>query len=344
MKAVVVNTPGDIRFQEVPVPTLNPNEVRLSVKAVGICASDIDRVYGGKAYYYPIILGHEMAGEVIELGSDVKEVKIGDHCTVIPLIPCFKCEWCNEGLYSLCDNYNYFGSRTSGGFAQYLNVPEKNLLILPPEVDFESGAIVEPIAVSVHGLLKVDIKSKNYVLIVGAGSLGLLVAQIARIMGVRNIIVSDLNLKRLKVVEELGFYAVKANSSFFEKINELSNGTGMDLVIEAAGSSQALCNCLGAVRKNGQILCLGLHHDTVRIDQELVNKIVREELSIVGSWNSYSAPFPGIEWDLAIKYLARRLIKVKKIITHRFKLGEAKEAFSRLYAGECDIIKAMFVD
>lgn len=105
-----------------------------------------------------------------------------------------------------------------------------------------------------------------------------------------------------------------------------------------------MCNCLGAVRKNGQILCLGLHHDTVRTDQELVNKIVREELSIIGSWNSYSAPFPGIEWDLAIKYLARRLIKVKKIITHRFKLGEAKEAFSRLYAGECDIIKAMFVD
>lgn len=344
MKAVVINAPGDIQFQEVPVPTLNPNEVRLSVKAVGICASDLDRIYGGKAYYYPIILGHEMAGEVIELGSDVKEVKIGDRCTVIPLIPCFKCEWCKNGQYSLCDDYDYFGSRTSGGFAQFLNVPERNLLILPSNVDFESGAIVEPIAVSIHSLLGVDFNSINSVMVAGAGPLGLLIAQTARIMGAKNIIISDLNLARLKIGERLGFFAIEADSSFIEKVKEISSGRGVDLVIEAAGNSQALSNCLDAVRKNGQVLCLGLYSKNVMIAQELGNKIIREELSIIGSWNSYSAPFPGIEWDLAIKYLTRRLIKVKEIITHRFKLGEAKEAFSRLYSGEHDIVKAMFID
>ena len=203
---------------------------------------------------------------------------------------------------------------------------------------------MEPIAVSIHGLLKIDIKPKDSVLVVGAGPLGLLTAQIARIMGARNVIVSDLNPPRLKLGEELGFCAIETGSSFSEKVKEINNGTGVDLAIETAGNSQALCNCLDSVKKNGQILCLGLYRKTIMINQELGNKMVREELSLTGSWNSYSVPFPGKEWDFAIEYLAKRLIKVKEIITHRFKFSEAKEAFSRLYSGEYDIIKAMFVN
>jgi len=225
-----------------------------------------------------------------------------------------------------------------------LNVSERNLLILPANVDFESRAIVEPIAVSIHGLLKIGIKPKDSVLVVGAGPLRLLAAQIARIMEARNVIVSDLNPARLKLGEELGFCAIRADSSFSEKVKEINNGTGVDLAIETAGNSQALCNCLDSVKKNGQILCLGLYRKTIMIDQELGNKIVREELSLIGSWNSYSAPFPGKEWDFAVEYLAKGLIRVKEIIIHRFKLSETKGAFSRLYSGEHGIIKAMFVD
>jgi len=192
MKAVVVYGPGDIRYQDLPTPPLGPREVRVEVKASGICSSDVPRALGGKGYFYPIVLGHEIAGRIAEVGGEVKGVRIGDRVAVAPLLPCWRCEWCARGQYSLCDDYSYLGSRTNGGYAEYVSVPPENLVSLPPGVDYEAGACLEPAAVVLHALAKAGIMPGDDVAVVGLGSLGLLAVQLARILGAGRVLAVDL--------------------------------------------------------------------------------------------------------------------------------------------------------
>jgi len=343
MKAVVIHAPGDIRYQEVPLSSLNSNEVRVAVRAAGICSTDLGRALGGKAYFYPIILGHELAGEVTEVGSEVQGIEVGDHCAVAPLLPCFQCKWCERGQYSLCDNYNFLGSRTAGGFAEYVTVPSRNLVPLPSFLSFEVGALLEPTAVALHGLMRGDLKAGDRVVVMGTGTLGLIMAQLSRALGASQVIVSDVLPYRLQLGAKLGFIALPADQVFPQRIREATGGLGADIAIETAGNPQALKNCLKAVRKGGKIISLGLQQGELNIDQELAQRVVREELSLIGSWNSYSAPFPGREWSAGVDYLARRLVLVEPLISHRFELYQASEAFALLASGADEVIKAIFI-
>lgn len=135
MKAAVLYEPGDIRVEDVPIPAIAQNELLVEVAACGVCGSDIPRMMVNGAYYSPIICGHEFAGHVVEIGEDVTDFKVGDLVTVPPLLPCRTCESCAAGHFSLCEGYDYFGSRRSGAYARYVNVPDDNALLMPAGLD-----------------------------------------------------------------------------------------------------------------------------------------------------------------------------------------------------------------
>jgi len=343
MKAVVVHGPGDIRYENLSLPRPGPGEVLIKMKAAGVCSSDLPRALGDAAYFYPIILGHEVSGEVAELGKDVRGVRVGDPCAVAPLLPCWRCEWCQRGRYSLCDDYSYLGSRTHGAYAEYVIAPVENLVPLPPEVDYEAGAMLEPTAVILHGLERARVMPGDDVAVVGAGSLGLLAIQLTRIMGAGRVVATDLVEAKLEVAESLGAQACLGERAI-SAVAEATLGRGVDLVVETAGTAKAQESCLDLVRKGGRILYLGIPERGVNLSRAAMQRLVREELTIYGAWNSYLAPFPGYEWRASLAYMARGQLQTKPLITHRFTLQEAKEAFIMMHRGKEFFNKVMFIE
>lgn len=342
MKAVVVHGPGDIRHEDLPVRSPGPGEARMRMRAAGICSSDVPRALGDAAYSYPIVLGHEMAGEVAELGKDVKGVRVGERVAVVPLIPCSRCEWCQRGRYSLCDDYNYLGSRTQGGYAEYITAPLQNLVRLPSEVGYEAGAMLEPTAVVLHGLGTAGIRPGDDVAVIGAGPLGLLAIQLAKILGAGSVFAVDLVEAKLEVAQSLGAQAHLGNGAT-EVVSEATHGRGLDLVVETAGTAEAQASCVDLARKGGRILYLGVPERGLKLSGSAMRRLVREELTIYGAWNSYSAPFPGYEWQASLGYMAAGQLQIKPLITHRFTLKEAKEAFRMMDEEKKFFNKVMFI-
>jgi len=199
LKAAVLHGQDDIRIEEVDMPKIGDDEVLVRVKATGVCGSDIPRVLGTGAHFYPIILGHEFSGEVVEIGKNVSNVQVGDKVAGAPLVPCHKCIDCLRGHYSQCKHYSFIGSRTSGSWAEYVKMPAINAVKLPNEVGFIEGAFMEPITVALHGLFVMDFKGGSDVAIVGMGTIGLLALQCAMALGAKTYTLLILMTKNLKL-------------------------------------------------------------------------------------------------------------------------------------------------
>ena len=186
MKAVILKKNKKLIIINKPLSGLKNNYCRVKIQNVGLCSSDIQRSHSSGAYYYPIIMGHEISGEIAAVGKNIANYSVGDRVSVFPLLPCFNCEACEREIYAQCYDYSYFGSRTDGGYAEYLDVPEWNLLKLPDDVSFQDAALIEPLSVVVHALKRINlIKSNNKdtpdsTVVIGAGFLGLLAVQILR--------------------------------------------------------------------------------------------------------------------------------------------------------------------
>jgi len=189
MKAAVLHAKDDLRYEEYPTPQPKEGEVLIKVKATGICGSDIPRVLGDGAHYYPIVLGHEFSGEVVETGKGVTSVKPGDRVAGVPLLPCMKCDDCQKGSYSQCKFYSFIGSRVQGSFAEYVVAPERNVVKFDDSVSFEQGAFFEPSTVAFHGLNRVEYRGGEDVAILGGGTIGLFTAQWARIFGAKRVFI-----------------------------------------------------------------------------------------------------------------------------------------------------------
>lgn len=171
MKAVRMYAPGDLRVEEVSIPEIEEDEVLVKVMAVGICGSDIPRANKYGAHVSPIILGHEFGGIIVKKGEKAGNFEVGDHVTATPLIPCYSCHWCREGQYSLCDHYDYYGSRRDGAMAQYIAVKTSNLLKVDRKVPFEDIATVDPCANALHAMFKAGFRPGETVCIFGAGAI-----------------------------------------------------------------------------------------------------------------------------------------------------------------------------
>lgn len=345
MKAAVLHAPGDIRFEDVPVPRLNLDEVLIRVRAAGICGSDIPRVMVTGTYRFPTIPGHEFAGEIAEVGKKVKHGAVGDRVAVIPCIPCRTCTYCERGDFFHCKEYNFLGSRTDGGFAEYVKVPADNIVMLPKEVDFEEGACTEPLSVSLHIINRAGgINPGDRVAVFGAGPIGSFCAQWAKILGAEQVFLIDIVEKKLETARELRIdYRINANEhNPVEEILNATEGEGVDLSVEAAGTEITLQQCLKTTRKKGTAVVVGRAEHDICIPQKIMSEFLRKELALFGGWGFEFAHFPHHTWKTSLHFLKEKKIKVKPLITHRFRLKEAPRVFKMMHEGREYFHKILF--
>jgi len=331
MKAAILEKPGEIEYKEVDKPYPKAGEVLLNVKAVSICGSDILRTYYGAAHHYPLVLGHEAAGIIADVGDDVLADIIGSRVAVAPLIPCMRCHACQRGIYSACQCYSFVGSRQQGCFAEYVALPRQNLVELPDTVGFDIGAIIEPATVALHGLERVEMRPGMKVAVFGVGSVGLCAVQWARIKGASEIIAIDLVDSNLHAALALG--ADQAfNPSAVNTIEQVlaTTGDGVDIAVEVSGAPKALIQAVRTVRPRGKILCVGNLPADARLPSQLVEHIIRQELAMHGTWMSYSAPFPGHEWTETLQAVQKGELVMKDMISHHFSLSETQMVFEKM--------------
>jgi L-iditol 2-dehydrogenase len=330
MYAAVLRAPGDLRFEQVPVPAHpGPQDVLVKVMAAGICGSDIGRVMVTGTYRFPTIPGHEFAGVVEAIGAEVTSVRPGDRVAVAPLLPCFACDSCRRGNYSLCDSYNFLGSRTDGGFAQYVTAPAQNLVPFPDSIGFEEAATIESAAIVLHGLQKINVRLGDAAAVIGIGALGYFAVRLARLSGARPVIAVDIDDAKLELARQAGadLCINAANADALALIREVTGGRGVDVVLETAGNNAGRELAVGAVRKQGTVVVYGSAHHDVVFKPELFERLLRHEIHIVGSWNSYSVPFPGKEWFDLIRLIEAGELSAKPLISHVYPLSEAPRIF-----------------
>jgi len=332
MIAAVLHATKDLRVEEIERPVITASEVLINVKVSGVCGSDIPRVLGDASRTYPNVFGHEFSGIVAETGKDVSHVTVGDKVSVAPLKPCHTCEHCLKGNHALCKNYSFIGSREYGAWAEYMKAPGINVVKLPDEIGFTEGAFLEPLTVALHGLFLADIKPMKTVAITGMGTIGLLTLQSALLMGAKEVTVFDIDDSKLELAKKYG--AAHTVNTMTDDVSNKVNPKGYDYVIETAGVPVTTLLCLELAANNGTVLYIGTPHKSFEIEPAVFENINRKELTVTGSWMSYSAPFPGREWTLGAHYLSNGSIKVKELIDRKVAIDALPKAFDDLDNGK----------
>ncbi|MGI6200365.1 MAG: galactitol-1-phosphate 5-dehydrogenase [Christensenellales bacterium] len=319
MKAGVLFAKGDIRYADYPEPELRPGCVKVRVRAVGVCGSDIPRVWGDAAHFFPVVLGHEFSGEIVGVAEDVSGLTVGDRVTGAPLVPCMRCEQCQQGFYSQCKRYSFIGSREQGAFGQYVVMPAANAVKLPEGVSFEQGALIEPATVGLHGLFCAGYTGGEHVAVLGGGTIGLLTAQWARIMGARQVTVLDLDEKRLAVCREVGadHTVCTRQEGYLERAMALTGGKGFGAVFECAGAEATMNMAFHLAAPKAKVCFIGTTQKAVTFTPKTLELMNRKEFTLTGSWMSFSAPFPGREWALTAHYFATGQLKLTDSMIHR---------------------------
>ena len=318
MKAAVIKSPYEVEIVEKGLPEIKEGEALISVKICGICGSDL-HVYRGKHPFVkePRVPGHEFSGVVAE--GDI--YSRGEAVTVEPLIPCGKCDLCIRGEYNVCRDLKVIGIHVDGAMAEYVKVPEDRIYRLPKGVSFKEGALIEPLAVAVHIVRRAKVSLNDDVLILGAGPIGLLVLQVAKLLGVKRIFITDVVDYRLDLAEKLGAdYTINASvDSVEEVVYKATNGLGVDIAIEVAGAPNTPLQAVKLTKPHGRVVIVGFFEEP-RVPMDMT-EIVAKELEIVGSrvyWHDFKT---------AIDLVARRVINVKRIVTHSFPLEDVAKAF-----------------
>lgn len=332
MKAGVVHGVRDIRYEEIEKPVPKAGEVLVRVKYTGICGSDIPRVNEGTAHYTPIVLGHEFSGTVEQVGEGVTKVAPKDRVAGIPLVPCMECEDCRKGNYSLCRHYDFIGSHSFGSYAQYVCVPQTNVVKFDDSVSFEQGAFFEPATVALHGLERTNYRGGRTVAILGGGTIGMMTMQWAKIFGAKTVVVFDILDERLALGMRLGATAGVNTSedAFLEKALALTGGRGFDYVFETAGNVATMKLAFRLAANKAEVCFIGTPTKELRFSVDEWEQMNRKEFVLTGSWMSYSVPFPGHEWELAAHYFGTGELKFdESFIYEKIGLSKIDTAFAK---------------
>lgn len=306
-------------------------EVVVSVQAASICGSDVRRVVHGEAHTYPMVLGHEVAGVVVQVGANVDSKWLGKRVAIAPLVPCMKCPPCADGRYSGCSHYSFIGSRQNGGFADKVLVPESNLIPVPDSVEIEHAALVEPATVALHALERGGIRPGMRVAILGCGSIGLFTLQWAKIKKASFVLVSDLREENIHLARKMGAdLAIDPQKRLVSSAQETPK---VDLALETAGQLETLASAIEITRPGGVVVCVGNLPSDVLIKSSFIESLTRKELDVRGTWMSYSAPFPGHEWSETIAAMQRGDLKPELMISHRFPLEDLPQVFEKISEG-----------
>lgn len=326
MKAYILHGINDLKYEEINIPEVPEGWVLVEVKAAGICGSDIPRIFETGTYNFPTIPGHEFSGIVRKTyGGGNKEI-LGKRVGIFPLIPCGNCECCVQEKYEMCNNYDYLGSRRDGGFAEYVLVPEWNLIEIPENVSFEEAAMLEPMSVGIHALRRMDIERKKIssIIIYGLGPIGMMMAQWARILKIDNIYLVGNKDAQMQTAGKLGFENIcdASKKNPIKWIMELTNGHGVDVAVEGVGANSVFSQALESVKAEGNVLIVGNPKEDLSLDKKIFWKIHRKQLKIYGSWNSSFTKKSNDDWHTSLEALSSGKMKAKGLITHKLEFDD----------------------
>lgn len=327
MKAWVLHDIGAIHLEEADRPEPAENEVLVAVKAAGICGSDIPRIYRTGAHVHPLIPGHEFAGQVVRLGKKVDERWQDQRVGVFPLIPCRDCPPCRKQHYELCRGYSYLGSRRDGGFAEYVTVPEWNLIRLPDNVSYRQAAMMEPMAVAVHAMRSAipdDADRGMPIAVCGFGTIGILLAMFLIEAGYSNLYVIGNKDFQKRTALALGVGA----EHFYDNreggaqgwLTAQTGGTGVDVFFECVGKNETVAGAVMGTAPDGTVQLVGNPASDMAFEKNLYWKILRDQLTVKGSWNSSFRHDREDDWHYVLDRLQRERIRPEQSITHGFPL------------------------
>lgn len=374
MKAWVLHNINDLRLESVDEPQLSDQEVLVSVKAAGICGSDIPRIYQTGAHRHPLIPGHEFSGVVEKVGVGAEPFWEGKRVGIFPLIPCGSCVPCIRQQYEMCRSYSYLGSRRDGGFAQYAAVPKGCLVSLPESVTFEEAAMLEPMSVAVHAMRRMlhDGFAKQsgaaadvprYIVVCGLGTIGLLLvmflldagSQADRILAVGNKESQRQAVCRMGLPEDC--YCDGRTQDVVQWVMHHTQGIGADVFFECVGKNETLTQAVDSAAPAGRVLLVGNPYSDMQLEKSVYWKILRNQLTVKGTWNSsfifvegaggmHAASDAGRaqdDWHYVLKRLAERRIDPSALISHRFGLEELEQGLQIMRDKTEDYMKIMAV-
>jgi L-iditol 2-dehydrogenase len=338
MKALLLSEYNHLEITDLATPIPAADELLIEVAACGICGSDVHGFDGSTGRRIPpIVMGHEAAGTVAALGSEVTGFKVGDRVTFDSTVYCGQCEYCRRGEINLCDNRQVLGVscgeyRRAGAFAEFLTVPARIAYALPESFSFSEAAMLEAVSVALHGVAVSQMSGGETVLVIGAGMIGLLLLQAARAAGASTVYVADVDATRLELATKLGADDVllASGSTLIEKIHSLTGGRGVDLVLEAVGRDETISGAIDCVRKGGTVTLVGNISPQVTLP---LQKVVSRQIRLQGSCASSG------EYPQAIDLIASGQIKVAPLITAIATLEAGPEWFERLHAREPNLMK-----
>ncbi len=317
--------PGNIEVADVPRPKPGRLEVLISVERAGICGTDLHILHARfPKVRPPVTLGHEFAGVVTEVGPGVDDWRLGDRvCVESEAFSCGQCQYCRSGLTNLCPERLAYGYSKDGGFASFISVRQTALHRLPDSVSFQEGALCEPLSVAVHAVMEcAEIKNKDIVLVTGPGPIGLLILQVARAMGARLVISgTEKDQKRFDTAVHIGAdHIIRVDkSNLIDLVMDLTDGRGVDTAFECSGAAAALNDCLLCVKRQGQVIQVGLFGSPV---ETVMDQVAIKEITMRGAFAHNHET-----WNKAIDLLAKNKVKLKPLISGEFALTEWHEAF-----------------
>jgi len=331
MKAVVWHGAFEVRPEEVPIPSLEEGEALIRVGYAGVCGSDLT-IYAGKHWRSrpPMIMGHEFAGEIVEVRATGTALKPGDRVAVEPLLSCGRCYACREGAYHVCQTLRLIGVDVDGGFAQYVKAPVERIYPIPDSMSMKQGALVEPTAVAVHDVHRSRLQLGDHAVVLGGGPIGLLVAQVARVVTQRPVELVEVSDWRLELARKMGFDPIDPKRvDVVEEVLRRTDGKGADVLFDVAGAAATAAQLVALTRIHGQIIIVAMPKEFRPVD---LAGFALKEIDLRGS-----RVYNFRDYETAIPLIAAGKIDVEGMVSHVIPLEQAKEALDLSMKGDASM-------
>lgn len=315
MRVISCEEPKRFIEKEEEIPKIKQGEVLINVKRIGICGTDIHAFNGNQPYFtYPRVLGHELSGEVVEVGSNDREIKVGDVVSIIPYLECGKCIACRQGKTNCCIDMKVFGVHIDGGMKEYIRLPIDHVLKVNG-LSLDEAAMVEPLSIGAHAVRRATIEKNQYVLVIGGGPIGLGVMKFAKLSGAK-VIAMDINEERLQYCRDWAQvdYTINGLNEPVEAISSITNGEFPSVVFDATGNKSSMMNAFQFVSHGGQLVYVGLVKDDITFNNPEFHK---REMSLFGSRNATSEDF-----EYVISCIQNGEVEINKFITQRLSLQD----------------------
>lgn len=336
MKQAEMVAPGRVVVSDVPEPKAKAGEVLIRVAVSGVCGSDVHAYLGEHPFIScPVVPGHEFAGVIAKLGADVHGWRIGQKVTVEPSLVCGRCYNCRHGRYNICQDLRVIGCQAPGALAEYLSVPATKVIPLPETMSFEEGALVEPVAVGVHAVARGGYIGGRKVVVMGAGTIGLVTMQVAKAHGAAAVLQTDIIPQRLALAKSLGadYVANVTEQDLGEMIYAAFGSEGADIIYECVGIEKTIASAIQVARKGSRIVVAGVFGQRTCVDMALIQD---RELELSGT-----LMYRRDDFQEAIRLISQGKVQVLPLVSHRFPLDQAAEAFETARTGSAEALKVL---